>query len=288
MIWGLMLAVSVLLSLGKSMIYDRFAKKVQPGARGIFRFNAACYGIAALAALCMGTGSHVSAVTVGTAIWYALCVFIFQAMSVAAMRSGSMALVTLFGLYGMIIPSLAGPIFWKEPFGIGQAAGMVLMLISVWLISGGKGKLQLSVRWGLMAFLCFLGSGFAGVAEKVHQSTEARGEKTMFLFAAFLAMFILSLAGLLICRRGEKQKAELRKTAVLGGTSGLIVAVFSLVNITLAGNLDSLIYYPVANGGSLLLTVAVSVLFLREKPSGRQLAGFFAGLAAILLLSFPI
>ena len=288
MIWGLLLAVSVILSVGKSMIYDRFAKTMRPGAKEIFRFNAACYGTAALAALCMGPGSRISAVTVGTAVWYALCVFTFQAMSVAAMRSGSMALVTLFGLYGMIIPSLAGPVFWKEPFGVGQAAGMVLVLLSVGLISGGKGEIRLSARWGMMAFLCFLGSGFAGVAEKVHQSTEARGEKTMFLVTAFVAMFILSLAGLLICRRGEKQKADLRKTAVLGGASGLIVAVFSLVNITLAGNLDSLIYYPVANGGSLLLTVAASELILREKPSGRQTAGFLAGLAAILLLSFPI
>ena len=70
--------------------------------------------------------------------------------------------------------------------------------------------------------------------------------------------------------------------------SGAIVSFYSQINLTLAGSLDSLIYYPVANGGALLLTVLVSAVVFREKLTGRRLVGFIAGLASIILLSVPV
>ena len=119
-----------------------------------------------------------------------------------------MSLTSLFVLYGMIIPSVAGPIFWREPFGIPQIAGMAIMLASLWLLRAkDDGAQPAGRRWGIMAGLCFLLSGMAGLIEKVHQSTDGREERRMFLFCAFTLMLLFSLAGTLTLRKSAAKSA---------------------------------------------------------------------------------
>lgn len=113
-----LLLLSIVLGVCKSGIYNRFAKAEKPDAGGIFTFNAVSYGTAAIVTFLLGVGKDISYVTFACAAVYAVFVFSLQALSVAAMRTGPMSLTSLFVLYGMIIPSLAGPIFWREKFGV--------------------------------------------------------------------------------------------------------------------------------------------------------------------------
>ncbi|MBR4889307.1 MAG: hypothetical protein IKU17_09195 [Clostridia bacterium] len=282
----LLLLLSLVLGVVKSSVYNQYAKSEKPDVGGIFRFNAVSYGTAAVVALLCGVGKTLSPVTVACAFGYAVVVFSLQAMSVAAMTIGPMSLTSLFVLYGMIIPSLAGPIFWHEPFGPLQAAGIVVMLLSIWMLREKSDGVSVNKRWAWMAAVCFVLSGMAGVMEKIHQTSEAKAERLMFLFAACTMMFLFSVVGCLLVKK-RSAKRSLRPALLLGGVSGAIVGFYSQINLTLAGELNSLIYYPVANGGALLLTVFISVAVFREKLSGRRLAGFLLGLLSIVLLSLP-
>ena len=61
-----------------------------------------------------------------------------------------------------------------------------------------------------------------------------------------------------------------------------------MVNLTLAGKLDSIIYYPIANGGAMILTVLVSVIVFREKFDRLRIIGTVVGILGILFLSLPV
>ena len=74
----------------------------------------------------------------------------------------------------------------------------------------------------------------------------------------------------------------------MGALSGMIVGFYSIVNLTLAGALDSMIYYPIANGGAMLLTVLVSVIVFKERFDRMRMIGTGLGLLGILCLSMPI
>lgn len=285
----ILLAVSIFLGVFKSAIYNQYAKSEKPNAKSIFRFNAVSYGTAAIVTLLFGIGKSLSAETLICAAAYAAVVFSLQALSVAAMISGPMSLTSLFVLYGMIIPSLAGPIFWKEAFGIGQVLGMIIMLVSLkMLYEPGEGDIPANRKWSVMAAMCFLLSGAAGVIEKVHQTSYAKDERLMFLFCACVMMFLLSAVGNFVLNEKAETAVSKKAWLILGTASGLVVSLYSQTNLTLAGKLDSLIYYPVANGGALLLTVLFAVLIFHEKLSKRRLAGFVAGILAVVLLSIPI
>ena len=285
-----LLAASIVLATVKSSVYNSYAKKVNPNVAQIFLFNTITYLVGAIVAFLFGIGESITLATFLCAIGYAVIVFSLQALSVMAMTMGNMSTISLLVLYGMIIPALAGPIFWKEKFGILQAIGVVLILISIWLLrekkeSGGGKKLA------IFATLCFIVSGLAGVIEKVHQSTNGRDEKTMLLFVAYLFMLVFSAVGFLFTKsKFQKQGESIVKKPILifGAVTGVIVILISQTNLTLAGGLDSLIYYPVANGGALLLTVLVSATIFKEKLTKMRVLGFVLGLVSILLLSFPV
>ncbi len=285
----LLLALSIVLAVVKSGVYNNYAKNEKPGMNSIFKFNAISYGIAGIVALCFGIGKSLSMATLLLAICYAVVVCLLQALSVLAMKMGPMSATSLMSLYGMIIPSIAGPIFWKEKFGIIQAIGVVLVLVSMWLLRKEETQNKTAdKKWGVIVTIVFILSGLAGLIEKIHQSTDGRGEKTMFLFVAYIIMFLISVFGLLVSKKQSGKANSLRSVALNGGISGIIIGFYAFINLTLAGNLDSMIYYPVANGGALLLTVLLSVTVFHEKCTKRHIEGFIIGFLSIILLSLPI
>lgn len=284
----LLLACSVLLGVCKTGLYNRYAKAEDPDLAGIFLFNAVSYGVAAAVSLPFAVGQAPSPVTVLCAAAYALIVFSLQALAVAAMRVGPMSVTSLFISYGMIIPSLAGPLFWGEAFGALQAAGMAVMLLSIWMLREKKAaESSVGRTWMVMVGLCFLLSGAAGVIEKVFGTSPAKDERETFLALACSIMLALSVVGRLSLRGREKSVSR-RRLLLLGSCSGAVISVYTQVNLTLAGTLDSLIYYPVANGGALFLTVFIAATVFHERPSVRRAAGFFLGLLSVVLLSLPL
>lgn len=285
---NLLLIVSIVVAVVKSSVYNRFAKKANPDLNGIFGFNMVSYGIAALAALLSGLGTDVSLATIVCALFYGVIVCSLQGLSVYAMKIGPMSTTSLVVLYGMVIPMIAGPIFWKEPLSVLQLVGTVMIIVSIWLINKKEADSRpAEKKWIWIIIILFFLSGFAGLMEKIHQSTSGRDEKSMFLFSAYLIMFVISLFGKLLTRKNGT-KGNQKTTALYGSISGIIIFGYALVNLTLAGNLDSMIYYPVSNGGAFILTVLVSVAVFGEKCTKKQVFGFVTGLLSVLLLSLPV
>ena len=157
------LILSIVLSVCKSGIYNKFAKSENPGITEILSFNALSYGMVTALTLLLDGFGKISLITLVCAAAYAIDVFSLQAISIAAMKIGPMSLTTMFVLYGMIIPSLSGPVFWGEPFGAAQAVGVVLILLSVWLLCEPDGtRNAMGHKWIAMAAICLLLSGMAG------------------------------------------------------------------------------------------------------------------------------
>ncbi len=294
MIYYLLLLLSILLTVSKSALCNAYAKNTESTPSSTFSFNAIAYGSATLIAavsLALDREATNSPSTLLCALVYAAVVFSLQTVSIAAMRVGPMSATTICIMYGMIIPSLAGPLFWHEAFGPLQALGMIAMLLSLWFLQArdSDSARQMTKKWGVLAAIAFLLSGTAGLIEKIHQSTDGKAEKTEFVFVSCLAMFLISTVAT-IAMRGWRS-ANMRQNGMqmlLAAPTGIIIGIYSSVNLTLAGRLDSIIFYPLANGGAMLLTVFASHLLFREHFDRRRIVGIALGLMGILCLSIPI
>ena len=70
-----------------------------------------------------------------------------------------------------------------------------------------------------------------------------------------------------------------------GNTIG--TALNNKLNLLLSGMMDSAVFFPIVNGGPLLLTTLSSFLIFKEKPTLRKCVGILPGILSVLLLCNP-
>ncbi len=73
------------------------------------------------------------------------------------------------------------------------------------------------------------------------------------------------------------------QAALLVG-SGVAVALNNIINLYLAGAMDSAVFFPLVNGVGLVLGIVAGLIVFREKLTLRQWIGIVCGVAATLLL----
>lgn len=139
--------------------------------------------------------------------------------------------------------------------------------------------------WGVLMSIAFVTNALTMYAYKVtvtFQPDDAVVHKLTFLLSVYVVFAVGSvLLAFFMTHRGSV------KGALVTGSAGgaLIVAggVFTLLALSTAGVPGS-VFYPATSGGSSVLVVVLSVLFLKERPGRFGWAGIAAGAAALVLL----
>ena len=67
---------------------------------------------------------------------------------------------------------------------------------------------------------------------------------------------------------------------------GVATGLNHVINLYLVGHMASVVFFPVVNGGNLILTMLLALILDKERPTGRQWLGMGIGVVALLLLSF--
>ena len=69
--------------------------------------------------------------------------------------------------------------------------------------------------------------------------------------------------------------------------NGACVAVNNKFNLYLSGVMDSAIFFPIVNGGGLVLTTLAAVLLFKERLSVKQWIGVAFGIISVVFLCNP-
>ena len=292
---ALLLCVSVFMNLlSCAILRNHFCKKeIQSGA-DLHAFNALSSVLSAVTlafiALLGGSLCVPSFYTLGLGVVFGIATALCAVLAMKALESGPLSYTNVIVSCGMIIPSLSGAVLFGETISAGQYVGMALMLVSlVCAVDASNTESGMSFKWLLLCLGSFLGSGSVGVMQKLHQSSIHRGELSVFLVIAFFVSALFSFICSRIClKRGEKitvtLPARVRKLIVFSVVCGFGIALCNQINMYLAGVMEAIIFYPVVNGGFMLLNILAGVLLWHEKLSRRQWFGLIMGGTAIFLL----
>jgi hypothetical protein len=107
--------------------------------------------------------------------------------------------------------------------------------------------------------------------QKVHQSSEHRGELNAFLIIAFISSAVIcALLAVVLKMRESKAASEEPKSPncnkqfwimlAIMITGGACAAANNKFNLYLSGVMDSAVFFPIVNGGGLVLTTLAAVL----------------------------
>lgn len=230
---------------------------------------------------------------------------IYNFVLYAAMELGSLSKTNLVNALSLVLPTLAGVIFWNEPFNIWMLLiAMGLMVASLMLIilksdnesenEGNKkfaSEKKANAKWIVFSFLAFLTNGLSCIiqnAEQRHMIGEGVFSMTAlsFSFAGIFAFLVYVVYCLI--NRGQSLKADFHalahnKLSLLYNVLGL-----GLVNFTvtfLATRVPAAFLYPCALGGSVIVATVFSAIFLKEKMNWRGVVGIVAGVISIVIFS---
>lgn len=209
-------------------------------------------------------------------------------LSVWAMASGPLSLTSLLTCaIGMMIPALAGTLFWGEPVAALQWVGLLLLIASMGLLMNPKLDRKISWRWCAYTLLASLCSGCVGIMQKVHQSTDYRAERAGLLVVAFASYSLIMVLVATFSRRHYPDVSPWckGKVAWLGALLGLCTATVHLLNLFLSGALPAVIVFPLLNTVPLLGSTVMGVTIFKEKMQATRLVGFVIGVAALLLIA---
>ena len=195
-----------------------------------------------------------------------------------------------------IIPALSGTLLWGESIVPIQTVGMVLMLLCFLLsVDFSKSDKKTSPIWFLYIFISFIATGFIGVMQKWHQKSVYKAELDGFLIVAFATAFVFSSIGTVVSFFKAKSQTECNNAKkditllaiVLMMCCGICVAANNKMNLYLSGVMDSATFFPVVNGGGMMLSTIASLIIFKEKLTVQKWIGIAIGIVAVILICNP-
>ena len=268
----LLLAISMLCALGANVIKKHSTAKFGSKSSLRFFFNAAVSLSCVFVFLIISGIPEISKFTLLLGMLFGTVTALQFLFSLMSYENGPFSYTSVIVSLSTIIPALSGYLIWNEKIASIQIVGMALMLICFALsVDFSKNQKKASALWYVYVFVTFIATGFIGVMQKWHQSSEYKGELDGFLIVAFSCSFILSLIGFFFFSFKQNGNEALDSSDKKSGISAVFILLMVLcgvcaaannkMNLYLSGIMDSAIFFPVVNGGGMILSTVTSIIF---------------------------
>ena len=282
-----LLFLTALFIVFQKVIQDRYNAKCRSGVflfSGMISFFAMCFFMAVNRDWTWSSELMIPAVSFGLS-YAAATVFV-----VLAIKCGSLAKTTLITSYSLLVPAFAGLIILREPIGIPMIAGMILLVLSLWLTNHRKKtadtpKERISLKWLVFVLLGFVGNGMCSTVQKL--SPHYLGADVNLTLSTIAALGLSTVV--LIAASFLTKETDLKSTLRVGGPLSLFCGLFNgAVNylaIYLNQFIPASVMFPVLSAGELILIVPYSLLVRRERFTAKQWIGFGVGVVSVVLLN---
>ena len=273
--------------MGDVVIKNTFAKGSVCTDGDNHVFNAIACIIGAPLALLIHGLSPLSLQTFGLGFGYGFCMAFVAVYGVKAFKTGPMSLTSMFGSFSMLIPILAGFLFWHEKITLIKIAGILAMFVAVYFIISPSGDGKVTKVWIINVLIYFFSTGLMTTFQQI--AAKARPEETSsFLVTGYcIATLFICLNLPYLNKIPEKRvgKKFLSKENLNGLLVGILGALNSIATMKILGMMDSTVFYPVKVGICLICNALLGYFLFHEKLGRKQIIGFVIGTVSILILT---
>ena len=285
----ILMAVSIMFSVVNAGLLRSFANKTKNNKYSPFIFNAGV-SIVWMALLTiwmfLSNDYDISITGVIYGVIYGIILGLFLLFKMQATAEGPVSLTTLIGSCAFIIATGFSVFYAGESISVFQLIGMGLLIASLVLcINPKKSGEKLTKKWFLNSFMFFFIGGLVGILYKLFgKSTASEQVNTMILVASIVSGIFFIFGGLIEAKKNNKkiQKPN-RLILTYMFLCGIAGCVYIRLNVSLSGVIPGAIFFPVSNGGMVILSTVVGKLLFGEKLKPIQITGIFIGLIAIVI-----
>lgn len=276
------LALSVLMFGVQFWMNDRYEKTVGNAAQSVLTLSllSSLAGFVCLFAI-NGFYLEITWFTALVAALAAVNMLLYSLCSLRALSRINLSLYSLFSMLGgMMLPFLAGVLFYRESVTAGKAVCVACVAAALLLTVQPQGK-----RGGAVYYCgVFVFNGMSGVLSKFFESAPyaKAGPAGYSMCIAGITAFI-SAVGLIALR--AKRKKTSRKAVVLALGSGGLGQIANYLLLIALAVLPASVQYPFVTGGVMITSTAIAAL-TGQKPSKKEILAVglsFLGILALVL-----
>jgi len=279
-----LLFVSIAFASANNLLLHGFRNKGLRGLGDILLFNSL---VSCIWIVILGVLHELAPISIGALMWglcYGGVIALFLLCKMQAMATGPVSITSFIGCSSLLISTAVGVLLFRESVTSLQIIGVVLLLLALFLTISPRAD-QSQPGWKLWCALFFMCSGATGIIFKLHQASPSASEAGgMMLTAAITSAILFFAASIIVSKKQENSLPRLPKTAIpYLILCGIVSCGYNRLNITLTGELPSIVFFPVFNGSVILIATLSSVLIFREKLKKAQLVGLILGTAALIM-----
>lgn len=216
--------------------------------------------------------------------FFAVSYVIATVFAVYAIGSGPLSITSLIIAYSLIMPTVYGLVFLGDPFSTKLFIGIVLLVISLFLINKKNSEAPITFRWIIYVILAFVGNGMCSVFQKMEQVAFDGRYKNEFMMIA-LAGVVVILSVLVLTKERHEIKIYAKAGWHIAIACGIANGVVNLFVMILSNLMPVSVMFPLVSAGGIIITYLISRFFYKEKLTKTQFVGFLTGIASVIFLS---
>ena len=278
----ILLLISVTAVTMKASVVNNFGKRRMNGMRDMYMFNA-MFSFAAIIFILIVGGiiKQCSGYTVMTGIIYGLMTMAAEICSLKAMQYGPMSFAVFLSSCGMLLPIAYGVIILREDISSVELISLAVLFAAIFLVINPKTSGEKAEKWSIYGLGAMVMVGMVGILQKVHQRSAYKAELILFMAAAFSAYFIASLVMAVRCKKDGAGAVFNKSLIGIAVLSGICCGANNIINLYLSGIMPAIVFFPIANGGYILLATLSARFVFKEKITSAQTIGIILGIFAL-------
>lgn len=279
-----LMVISIILSVMNACLLKAFSKNKEEISPFFFNTGVNIVWTVILCSVYIINGAEHSSVSIAFGAFYGILLFAFLYFKTQSMATGSVSLSTLIGSCAFVVATGFGVIYCNETINIFQIIGMIMLFAALFLcVNPKKSGEKISAKWLLYCFGFFLSGGFVGVLYKLFGKSSGKGEADAMMLTASILSMLLFLLSELIKNKNNKIPHISKSALFFILFSGIASCLYIRMNLSLSNLIPSVIFFPVSNGGMVILSTIAGKIIFKEKLSGTQTAGIIIGCAAVVI-----
>lgn len=207
-----------------------------------------------------------------------------------AVRKNAYMLMDVFYTLAVLIPLCLSALFFDEGIKLTQWVGILILFVAVLLLCSYNNSIKEKLTPGRILLLIISGisNGMVDFSQKLFVKTTPDVPVSVFNFYTYLFGFITLVLFFLFTRSDEKLEVKtFRKIVGYIAVMAICLFAYSFFKTQAAGLLDSVLLYPLSQGGGMIIATTMAAVFFGEKVTPRCAIGVaiaFVGLIIINLL----
>jgi len=222
-----------------------------------------------------------------TGFWF---IFTSLLMTASTQRSG-VTVTSLSSKLSVVLPIIAGVVFLHEKLNFVAASGIVLALVALVLVVGGRKDARPCASTGrsgmitaLLPVFIFFGTGTGDILMKITEQQHTGGDMGfMIAFIYFVALIFGVIIVVIDIIRG---RSKWQWKSAVGGIGLGVINYFSTYCVYNAMRyFDNVVLFPIYNIGVVSLTAIIGWLAFKEKLTWKNYLGLAIAIIAVILIA---